>query len=189
MISEFPKSAEETKTLAIEVAEHLQSVLADTSDRATWSLKNFQALASFRWNGGPLEMFPPHPDSRKGAFLWDFIAYAPGKGILIAAESEWDRDLKGLQHDFEKLLYVRSPVKVFIFWTVKEMGSSESVVQSLYHYMKDCVDDYSPAEVFILYCRTWEDRAGKNCDHAWILQIDGDPSHKKLGEAQFKKII
>jgi len=36
-----------------------------------------------------------------------------GRGFLIFAESEFHKSLDGIKADFEKLLYVRAPCKVY----------------------------------------------------------------------------
>ena len=65
-------------------------------------------MPAWRSQGVGLEAFA----ADSGQFLWDFIAYQPGQGILLAAESEHDNKKREMAQDFEKLLYVRSPVKL-----------------------------------------------------------------------------
>jgi hypothetical protein len=39
-----------------------------------------------------------------------------GGGILLAAESEWHQGDFDIKQDFQKLLYVKAPIKVFVCW-------------------------------------------------------------------------
>jgi hypothetical protein len=69
-------------------------------------------------------MRPPDPTSSKGEFLVDFTWEEKdlGQRVLLAGESEWGTDQYGgnpqwglVEHDFEKLLSVKSPYKALIF--------------------------------------------------------------------------
>jgi hypothetical protein len=44
---------------------------------------------------------------------------------LIAAESEFDKKRKEIEHDFEKLLYVRSPIKLMMRRMKSEADAEE----------------------------------------------------------------
>jgi hypothetical protein len=79
-------------------------------------------------------MCPPDPDRSKGEFLVDF-SWAEinfPRRILLAGESEWGTNKFGekrwdrVEEDFEKLLSVKSPFKVLIFSSNKNIRDSES---------------------------------------------------------------
>ena len=125
------------------------------------------------------------PEERKSQFLWDYIAHRP-EGILIAAESEFDQNAKGLQHDFEKLLYVRSPIKLMVT-RVKSAAEAEQQRLDLRSYMDRCCTAYSPGEVFILYCVWWSE-GEINRDLAYLLQVPGEPCHRTVDGKSFEAL-
>jgi hypothetical protein len=184
----FPKSAVETKELALRLIQHLREVLKDTQGRTEWTSRNLEALRSFPSEGYDLQHFPPAGANRKGAFLWDYVAYQQDTGILIAAETEYESTPTRLKEDFDKLLYVRSPIKVFMFWLTKEEGLFENVVADLTTFMASC-SAYSPGEVFILYCRTWQNENSSSGDLASLLQIEGEPCHRDVRGNSFKRVF
>jgi hypothetical protein len=174
---DFPTTSAEIKDLALRLVQHLRRELKDTHGREAWTTRNLDALRSFSNHKYDLKHFPEPGYNQKGAFLWDYIAYQQDTGILIAAESEWESKPHKLKEDFEKLLYVRSPIKVFMFWLSKDEAKFENVVSDLTEYMKVC-SEYSPGEIFILYCRTWANDDASTGDFAKWLQIDGEPCHR-----------
>ena len=150
-------------------------------------MSNFDGLRTFAEEKGatsyPSSRNAPRSDFR-AQFLWDYIAHT-ANGLLIVAESEFDQHAQGLRHDFEKLLYVRSPIKVMLTRVRSEDEAAEQAA-SLRIYMDDCCTEYSPGEVFILYAVWWaEPDGGKNRDIAYVLQVPGTPAHCGIGDASF----
>jgi len=187
-LKEFPRTAEEIKALAFRLVQHLRRELSDTHGRLEWTTRNLAALHSFPSDGYEIQHFPsPGRSNQKGAFLWDYIAYQQGSGILIAAETEYDSNAHKLKEDFDKLLYVRSPVKLFMFWLSKNEDTFEKVVAELAEYMTSC-SEYSPGEIFILYCRTWTNTDGSTGDFASWLQIPGEPFLQDATAKQFTRV-
>lgn len=187
-MKEFPRTAEANRELAFRLVQHLRSELSDTRGRLEWTTRNIAALHSFPSDGYDLQHFPPLGSSnQKGAFLWDYVAYQQGSGILIAAETEYDSKPHKLKEDFDKLLYVRSPIKLFLFWLNKHEDTYEQVVTDLAEYMDSC-SEYSPGEVFILYCRTWSNDDGSSGDFASWLQIAGEPNPQDATRKTFTRV-
>ncbi len=184
----FPKTAVEVRRLALMLVNHLKSALTDTHGQKEWTTRNLEALRSFVGHKFQLKHFPETGFNQKGAFLWDYIAYQQGSGILIAAESEYDSKLLKLKEDFEKLLYVRCPIKVLIFWTKQNPDLYNGIVDQLQDYMMSCCSEYSPGEVFILYCRTWTNEDGSSGDHAWWMQVDGELGYRSLDGKAFEPV-
>ena len=85
----------------------------------------------FRPRGAPI---------KKGHF-WDYIAYQQDSGILIVAETEFDSKINKLLEDFDKLLYAKAPIKVFMFWLDKNEESFEEVVAQIAEHMASCSED------------------------------------------------
>jgi hypothetical protein len=188
VVKEFPRSAEEIRSLALRLVQHLRRELTDTRGRLEWTTRNLTALHSFPNEGYEVQHFPPPGSSnQKGAFLWDYIAYQQGSGILIAAETEFDSKAHKLKEDFDKLLYVRSPIKLFMFWLSKDEGTFEKVVAELAEYMASC-SEYSPGEIFVLYCRTWANADGSTGDFASWLQIAGEPCPRDATPKRFTRV-
>lgn len=187
MRTEFPGTAAEIKNIALRLVRHLRCKLKDTHDQAEWTARNLDALRSFSDHPYELQHFPPHESYRKGEFLWDYIAYQQDSGILIAAESEHDRKRQKLEEDFDKLLYVRAPIKVFLFWLKKEEATIKEVVSDLTEYMTSC-SEYSPGEIFILYCRTWANNDGSSGDFVRWLQIEGEPRRGSVKGKLFEPV-
>jgi hypothetical protein len=187
-VKAFPRTAEEIRALALSLVNHLRSELRDTSGRSEWTTRNLAALHSFAYEGHDIQHFPPTGGSnQKGAFLWDYIAYQQGSGILIAAETEYESKLHKLKEDFDKLLYVRSPIKLFMFWLRKDEDNFDTVVAELAEYMTSC-SEYSPGEIFILYCRTWTNADGSSGDFASWLQIPGEPCAPDATTKRFTRV-
>jgi hypothetical protein len=63
--------------------------IKSTQLRPEWTDQNLDLLRSFANEQGA-ESYPSDPKApdMDGQFLWDFIAYKPGQGILLAAKSE-----------------------------------------------------------------------------------------------------
>jgi hypothetical protein len=185
----FGLSAKEIEKLGMELVKHLRISLTDTTDRKEWSKRNFTALRSFTPIGHEIQCFPsPASDGkeRKAEFLWDFIAYVQRKGILIAVESEWENGhIESIQGDFDKLLYVRSPIKLMICRVDENKVKSSVVCERIFKYMNDCCSEFSPGEMFILYCRKWSNADGSNGDIVYKLQVCGEPMHQGITTERF----
>ena len=186
----FGLSANEIAEVAHQLVVHLEKSLNRVQTQDIWGKTNFVTLRAFKTHKFKLISYPrPSKDKskRRAEFLWDYIGYVKGKGIFIAAESEWENTAVRIKEDFEKLLYVRSPIKVMIC-RVDDTKNAASIRNYLRKYMDNCCTEFSPAEYFILYCRTsGPPRKGKR-DVAFGLQIKGAPAHCGLGDGQFQEI-
>jgi hypothetical protein len=174
----FPATAAETYQLARSLVLHLKRSVRDTKQQEEWTSMNLESLRLFADHGYELKHYPPDSTSnQKGAFLWDYIAYQQGTGILIAAESEHRNKGTSLREDFEKLFYVHAPIKVFLFLEGKNADLINGHVKDLRDYMSACCSRFTAGDVFILYCRTWSDGNDNNEDQAFLLQVPGRQSN------------
>jgi hypothetical protein len=175
-------SLQHTAQSYLETAEnliaHLQATLNNTKTQKQWTDGNLDALRNFTFLGFDVKQYPtPARDiatERKGEFLWDYIAYAQGFGILLAAESEWREnhiDPQGLKHDFEKLLYVKSPLKIMMCRR-NHRNDGATIAGMLSMYAREACSNYSPGEVFILYCVGWLADDSRN-DEVFLWQVPG----------------
>ncbi|WP_142988132.1 hypothetical protein [Granulicella rosea] len=165
--------------------------MKDTHGRYDWTTENLSALRAFAdstQHPYTLKSYPPVGSNQKGAFLWDYVAYQQGTGILITAESEFDNLPGKLREDFDKLLYVHSPIKLFIFRMEKNLDKIARVVDDLTTHMDSC-KTYSPADVYVLYCRTWRNNDQSSGDLAWLQQIGGKPMHRDVCGKGFVQVL
>lgn len=187
MTNTFPTSRSEYKELSLELIRFLKTNIEDTTGQLEWSDRNFNLLRKFSIDKGALD-YPtakgiPSKDSRK-QLLWDFVAYTPDKGILIAAESEHGEHFEGLKADFRKLFYVRSPVKLFMC-RMKTFDGHIEIREKLFALMQSECSNYSPGEIFIVYFVWWAGETKENRDKAYWLQVDGGIDHVTLHGEQF----
>jgi len=156
----------------MQVVRYLRANIEDTQERVDWTTQGLDTLRAFCDDSSQhpysLESYPPSGSNQKGSFLWDYVAYQQDTGILITAESEHDNHLGALARDFDKLLYANSPIKLFIFRTEEDTPAIMRIVDHLTKHMASCTE-YSPAEVYVLYCRRWRNEEGIRGDLAWFL--------------------
>jgi len=99
-------SVKDGLALADRLVGFLKSKIRDTHHRPEWTERNFDLLREFTNSlgiGGILPSAKKHcPGGKAKQFLWDFIAYKPQKGILLAVESEHMNDKHSILEDFEK---------------------------------------------------------------------------------------
>ena len=176
----FNYSAEQNLELASELIAYLRSNIKNTSRQLEWSQRNFNLLRSFAFIHGARGL-PTEGKDRE--FLWDFVAYKQGSGILLAAESEHSTESKELTYDFEKLLYVRSPLKLMMC-RITSKTDADNIKKWLSDWMLGSCTEYSAGEVFIIYCVWWDEGAG-NRDIAFVFQIPGNPNHVTIKEPKF----
>ena len=183
---EFPNSAQKIKTLALELVKSLRSETNNTHKQKEWSERNFRLLREFSadHDAASFPSIDVKTKTRNKQFLWDFVGYVKKRGILIAAESEWNKKPSEIEHDFEKLLYVRSPLKLMLC-RMKTEEDAELIRKGLEHVAKTACTEFSSGEVFIIYCVWWTENEGKNRDRAYMLQIAGEPNHQPIGSKRF----
>lgn len=177
--------------LGTRLVEHLKLNLPDTPRRSAWTEANLDVLASFPVFESPeISCYPAGEDkNRRSQFLFDFIAYSQAKGILLAAESEWlNENISDIKHDFEKLLYVRSPLKLMIC-RVSSDDEADEICRELSAYMHECCAEFSPAELFIIYCVQWKGSKDQRGDISYALQVSGTPVHRSLTTEAFQRMV
>ncbi len=187
----FPCSAHEVRQLALKLLDFLKQKVEYAPTRQDWTCQNFRLLQKFFGKGKDGLGLDCFPNDAKGEFLWDFVAYIPYCGNLLVAESEWDNKEQDdrfteLEKDFEKLLYARSPLKLFMCWN-KNPEQAERVIARLQLNIKENCTYYSPGEVFIVYF-TWRDEGNgkEKKDIAYILQVSGEPKYQPINGERFE---
>jgi hypothetical protein len=190
---DFPSSADDVRQLALTLIEFLKKNIKDTHGRQRWTCRNFELLQEFFGKGREGLGLGCCPNDAESEFLWDFVAYIKERGLLFVAESEWDRGESEIAHDFEKLLYPRSPLKLFICridekitTAIEAEAEAKRICLALEHNMETTCAYYSPGEVYIVYCVWFAEKNGDNRDIAYILQIDGEPNYQPIGARRFE---
>ena len=189
-MTDFPKSAREPRALAERLVMHLKGGIKNTRGPAgIWTGRNLTLLGEFCRNEG---IDPIYTACETGPeCLWDFLGYVYEKGILIAAESEFNTNHDEIAKDFDKLLYGSSPIKLMICRIDTKYPNlslatkeAERIRVRLGRDAKGSCAHYPPASVFIIYCVWWAEEGGPNRDFAYILQIDGEPTYSPARDDQ-----
>jgi hypothetical protein len=182
---EIPNTRETIRNFATTLVNALREGRGDTKNQREWSDRNFEVLKEFA-RKHDADSFPDKTNRNK-QFLWDFIGYIEQRGLLIAAESEWKKQPDEIQHDFEKLLYVKSPIKLMMCRINKE-SEAEEIRSRLQHFMETTCTEYSSGEVYVIYCVWWAGKEKENRDVAYWLQIEGDPTHVPISNVKFSHV-
>jgi hypothetical protein len=182
---DFPNSANEVRQLALKLIGFLKKNIRNTLGRPEWGDQNFDLLQRFFGKGEDGLGLDCFSGNSKNEFRWDFVAYIEGRGLLLVAESEWDNKLIELESDFDKLLYPRSPLKLFMC-RIRNPEEAERIRVSLSNLVRSNCAHYSSGEIFIIYCVWWAGSNGENRDIAYILQIEGEPNYQPIGDVYFE---
>ena len=187
-------SREDASKLSRELIEHLKQGIRNTSRRDEWTQRNFALLREYAAKHGA-ESYPSAkdspPDLKAAQFLWDFIACQPRKGILLAAESEHNNTKESILEDFEKLLYVRSPLKLMmcrVSFAENAEKQANEIKDWVQEFMQKTCNWYTPGEVYVLYCVYWSGTNGENRDYAFRLQLNGPLEYASLTSERFEAV-
>jgi len=183
-------SAKEASTLADRLVQHLKASIRNTYGQ-DWTQRNLALLRGFSRSLGAVS-FPSAPDvgpqERTKQFLWDFIAYQPNAGVLLAVETEHNESDEEILYDFEKLLYVRSQVKLMMCRIDDGNTASERAegIRTLAEaFMRDTCAWYTPGDP---YCVWWSDETGENRDFAFRLQVNGELEYRDIDTEKFEPV-
>ena len=105
---------------------------------------------------------------RQKAFLLDYLWWS-SSGTLLAAESEFGYGIAGMQHDFEKLLCWKSPLKLMIVREHRKI-SAELIRKELSVYAST-VPQLVKGECFVLFVFG----KVKNSAYIYVAPRDGAP--------------
>jgi hypothetical protein len=83
-------------------------------------------------------------------FLIDFLWSQKGFGTLLACESEMCDKLTGMQHDFEKILCWKAPVKLMIVQERRD-ATPQQIADGLASYANDNIHQFVKDECFLLF--------------------------------------
>lgn len=179
------ETAADIRRCADELIEALRDLPDVTGD--AWTLENFRRLDAFTREKNPTltSYHRKHPENAE--FLWDFIAVAPQVGVFLAAESEQEsvseEQVRLLKHDFEKLLYVYSPIRVLIT-KASDPNHAAKLAGDLTSYAQGCCLAFNPGAVFILHFCLWN--GAGNISYLW--QSSGEPAKPKMESIRFEVV-
>ena len=83
-------------------------------------------------------------------FLIDFLWSQKGFGTLLACESEMCDNLTGMQHDFEKILCWKAPLKLMIVQERRD-ATPQQIAAGLAGYANDNIHQFVKDESFLLF--------------------------------------
>jgi hypothetical protein len=106
-------------------------------DQRGWKAAVFEGLGNIgRARGFKLFHGPCSGLSTDGCeFLLDLIWYSDAGGIEMGAECEWG-EAEDVFYDFRKLVYVKAPLKVLVYWAYRKRDDGEDVRQRIERYME-----------------------------------------------------
>ena len=177
-------SARQNRAFAVELIEFLRGRGEMPEGQQPWTEHNLKILREFVHKHGAL-VFPSPPPSKRNEFMWDFVAYVQQRGMMLVARSEHHFNESSLTQSFERLFYVRSPIKLLICRVTGPERANE-ICTVLQRFCKTRALFY-PGEVFIIYCPMWAD-TGKNRDLAFLMQVRGEPVQHKLRSERFEPV-
>ncbi len=134
----------------------------------TWAVGQF--WERYRRQMGPGWKLYPKNGATKGHYLVDFILFDKAYGPRIACESEWGMGSQGVAWDFEKLVGVKSDIKVLIH---------QCRSKKLLEYLKDAISGnalISSNEAFLVVGFEGE----KSQAHWWIPDRNGPFAIKEI---------
>lgn len=101
-------------------------------------------------------------------FRLDFLLWKQGFGALMACESEMSaRKIEHLNHDFEKLLCWKAPLKLMIVREQPKLSAQE-IASGLANYANETVKQFVKDECFLLFI------FGKDQNHAYTHIASGN---------------
>ncbi|GAC1646497.1 MAG: hypothetical protein NVS9B15_04570 [Acidobacteriaceae bacterium] len=107
-------------------------------------------------------------EKRRGEFLLDFLWWKESHGTLLAVDSEISAGTGGINHDFEKLLCWKAPLKLLIAKELNPSRSSEKIRDETSKYARtnrQLLKD----EVFLLFVL-----GNPNISYYYVVKSDGD---------------
>lgn len=105
-----------------------------------------------------------------GEWLFDLCWYINSSEgrllrLLLAAESEWSRDLKAVRYDFEKLLVAKAQLKLMVF------QATGAAIEQTFRMLSVGIETYeggSTGEIYLLACYD------EGADRFIIKKVRGD---------------
>lgn len=132
-----------------------------------------------------LQTFPDDDRRRskpRSQWLYDLIWWndSPGhKAVCLAVESEWNRPVGEVLHDFEKLLAVKSPLKLMIYRT--STNTAQTVRDGIEKYILNFTQHVDGEEY--VFC---EFQTGWKC-FCYVLQVKSN--NGRIRKVKFERLL
>lgn len=106
-------------------------------DQSGWKAAIFDVLGNIGRARGFKVLHSPCPGlSTEGCeFLLDLVWYSETGGIELGAECEWGNS-EAVLCDFRKLVYVKAPLKVLVYWATRHGDDGKVVRQGIENYLQ-----------------------------------------------------
>ena len=189
----FNMSSKDCRDFAHRVVQHIAGSEGSPENATQWTARNLGALRTFAKSYAAdcvtyLSRKHDPTDEKKGEYLFfDFLAYVPKKGFLIAAETEFDnKTIESLQGDFEKLLYLHAPCKIMMC-RASDPHHAAHIAAQLSYYANDVCDQFSPGEVFVLFFPNYGSGDMEELSFYW--QVPGEPHPQCLEPFRFVPML
>ena len=128
--------------------------LRPDSERTRWTraVKNVFHAAARKLDKETIDFYGTCSDQEKKYHEWllDAVLYVEGRGILIAVESEFGRNIQGVVYDFWKLLSIKAALKILILDSGKPgTRYSKKLFDEINKYAQG-FEQYLPREIYYL---------------------------------------
>lgn len=122
--------------------------------------------------------FEPYCGQQSGEWLLDMVWLKGQAGMSLAAECEWIKSKEAISDDFEKILYFKAPLKLFIFQAKSHEGESAKFRQTMQGLM-DQFTHHVSGEQYVLF------EVGGQYAYGYKYQV---PSTGKLPPVIFEEL-
>jgi hypothetical protein len=124
------------------------------SERTRWTkaVENVFHAAARKLDKKTIDFYGTRADREKKYHEWllDAVLYVEGRGILIAVESEFGRNIQGVVYDFWKLLSIKAALKILILDSGKPgTRYSKKLFEEINKYAQG-FEQYLPREIYYL---------------------------------------
>ena len=120
--------------------------------RRTKAVKNVFYTAAPKLGKETIDFYGTCSDQEKKYHEWllDAVLYVEGRGILIAVESEFGRNVQGVVYDFWKLLSVKAALKILILDSGKPRTRyAKKLFEEITKYARG-FEQHLPKEIYYL---------------------------------------
>ena len=134
---------------AVQLARRIASESDLTWDRSQRSIKNCLYKLGSHFGRVFCHRKGLPPETKVHEWLLDMV-WTNQQGMRLAVESELSRDNRHRLDDFEKLMYVKSPLKLFIYKATKSPDDRDKCHASLAEYMQDLSQNIEGEEYLLM---------------------------------------
>ncbi len=150
LVEELDKAWCEEDQISIPTTQELFGFLERLGEKALGHPKGKVVEGDGLHDWKEVKSFFGGKERQYGEFLIDFLWSQKGFGTLLACESEMCANISGMQHDFEKILCWKAPVKLMIAQERRD-ATPQQIADSLAAYANDNIHQFIKDECFLLF--------------------------------------